>query len=110
MGLFRLVVAVLETVLVGAAANGPIASEAEYFAVRNQPAILAAALAYGGLAARLSVQGYLRPPVGSAPWATPRTSWSPTRSARSPTCDTGSSRRTRSRSPKSKCHHSVGVP
>jgi hypothetical protein len=54
MGLFRLVVAVLETVLVGAVANGPLASEAEYFAVRNQPAILAAALAYNSAAAFLA--------------------------------------------------------
>ena len=57
MGLFRLVVAILETVLVGAAANGPLASEAEYFAVRNQPAILAAALGYNSAAAFLA--GYV---------------------------------------------------
>ena len=57
MGLFRLVVAVLETVLVGAAANGQLANEAEYFAVRNQPAILAAALGYNSAAAFLA--GYV---------------------------------------------------
>ena len=55
--LFRLVVAVLETVLVGAGANGPLASEAEYFAVRNQPAMLAAALVYNAAAAFLA--GYV---------------------------------------------------
>lgn len=54
IGLFRLVVAVLETVLVGAAANGPLANEAEYFAVRNQPAMLAAALGYNAAAAFLA--------------------------------------------------------
>ena len=53
MGLFRLVVAVLETTLVGAAANGPVTSEAEYFAVRNQPAVLATALNYNSMAALL---------------------------------------------------------
>ena len=57
MGLFRLVVAVLETALVGAAANGPVASEAAYFAVRNQPAMLAAALGYHSAAAFLA--GYV---------------------------------------------------
>ena len=43
--------------LVGAAANGPLASEAEYFAVRNQPAMLAAALVYNAAAAFLA--GYV---------------------------------------------------
>lgn len=57
MGLFRLIVAVLETVLVGAAANGPVANEAAYFAVRNQPAMLAAALGYNSVAAFLA--GYV---------------------------------------------------
>ena len=54
MGMFRLVVALLETVLVGAAANGPLASEAEYFVVHNQLAILAAALGYNTTAASLA--------------------------------------------------------
>lgn len=57
MGLFRLVVAVLETVLVGAAANGPVTNEAEYFVVRNQPAMLGAALTYHVAAAVLA--GYV---------------------------------------------------
>ena len=64
MGLFRLVVAVLETVLVGAAANGPVASEAAYFAVRNQPAMLAAALGYNSVAALLA--GYVIAKIASA--------------------------------------------
>jgi hypothetical protein len=57
MGLFQLVVALLETVMVGAAANGPLTSEAEYFAVRNQPALLAAALGFNSAAAFLA--GYI---------------------------------------------------
>jgi len=57
MGLFRLVVAVLENVLLDATANGPLSSEAEYFTVRNQPAILAAALDYNSAAALLA--GYV---------------------------------------------------
>lgn len=57
LGLFRLIVAVLETSLVGAAANAPVTNEAEYFAVRNQPGLLAAAVGYNGLAAFLA--GYV---------------------------------------------------
>jgi hypothetical protein len=64
IGLYRLVTAVLETVLVGAAANGPVASEAAYFAVRNQPAMLAAALGYNAAAAFLA--GYVMTKVSGA--------------------------------------------
>jgi hypothetical protein len=56
-GIFRLVVALLETVLVGAAANGPVTNEAEYFAVRNRPGMLFAALGYNCVAAFLA--GYV---------------------------------------------------
>lgn len=56
-GLFRLVVQLLETVLVGAAANGPVTNESEFFAVRNRPALLAAALGYNSIAAFLA--GYV---------------------------------------------------
>jgi hypothetical protein len=64
LGLFRLLVAVLETTLVGAVADGPITSEAEFFAVRNRPVILAAALGYNSLAAFLA--GYLVAKVSRA--------------------------------------------
>ncbi|MDA1184148.1 MAG: hypothetical protein O2930_05825 [Acidobacteria bacterium] len=64
MGIFRLVVAVLETVLVGAVADGPVTSEAAYFAVRNQPAMLAAALAYNSAAAFLG--GYVITKIAGA--------------------------------------------
>jgi hypothetical protein len=64
MGLFRLVVAVLETALVGAAANGPVTNEAEYFAVRNTPAMLAAALGYNSVAAFLA--GYVMAKIAGA--------------------------------------------
>jgi hypothetical protein len=64
MGLFRLVVAVLETVLVGAAANGPVATEAAYFAVRNRPAMLGAALGYNSVAAFLA--GYVMAKIAGA--------------------------------------------
>lgn len=57
LGLFRLVVAVLETTLVGAVAGTPVTNEAEYFAVRNQPGLLAAALGYNAVAAILA--GYV---------------------------------------------------
>jgi hypothetical protein len=56
-GIYRLVVALLETVLVGAAANGPVTNEAEFFAVRNRPALLAASLGYNCVAAFLA--GYV---------------------------------------------------
>ena len=54
IGLFRLVVAILETVMVGAAANGPLTNEAEYFAVRNQPVLLVAVLGFNSAAASFS--------------------------------------------------------
>ena len=57
IGLFRLVVAILETVMVGAAANGPLTNEAEYFAVRNQPVLLVAVLGFNSAAALLA--GYV---------------------------------------------------
>ena len=43
--------------LVVAAADGPLAGQAEYFAVRNQPTMLAAALVYNEVAAFLA--GYV---------------------------------------------------
>ena len=46
IGLFPLVVGVLETVLVDEAVDGPVASEAAYFGVRDQPAMLGATLGY----------------------------------------------------------------
>ena len=49
--------------LVGAAANGPLASEAEYFAVRNQPAMLAAALGHHSAA---FLAGYVMTKVAGA--------------------------------------------
>jgi hypothetical protein len=64
LGLFRLVVAVLETTLVGAAASEPVTNEAEFFAVRNQPAILAASLGYNAVAALLA--GYVTAKVAGA--------------------------------------------
>ena len=64
MGLFRRVVAVLETALVGAAANGPVTSEAEYFAVHNQSAMLAATLGYYSAAALLA--GYVLAKIAGA--------------------------------------------
>jgi hypothetical protein len=64
MGVFRLVVAVLETALVGAVSDGAVTSEAEYFTVRNQPAMLAAALAYNSAAAFLG--GYVMAKLAGA--------------------------------------------
>ena len=64
MGVFRLVVAVLETALVGAVSDGAVTSEPEYFAVRNQPAMLAAALAYNSAAAFLG--GYVMAKLAGA--------------------------------------------
>ena len=63
-GLFRLVVAVLETTLVGAAADTPVRTEVEYFAVRNQPAMLAAAVGYNCVAAVLA--GYVLARIAGA--------------------------------------------
>jgi hypothetical protein len=54
IALFRLLVAVLETTLVGAMANAPVTNEAEYFAVRNRPGMLAAAIGYNAVAAFLA--------------------------------------------------------
>ena len=51
---FRLLVTVMETALVGALSEAPITTEAEYFAVRNQPAVLAGSLAYYSVAALLA--------------------------------------------------------
>lgn len=64
LGLFRLIVAVLETTLVGAAADGPVTTEAEYLAVRNQPGMLAAALGYNSVAAFLA--GYVTAKIAGA--------------------------------------------
>jgi hypothetical protein len=63
MGFFRLTVAVLETALVGAVATAPVTNDAEYFAVRNQGAMLWAALGYNVLAALLA--GYVTAKVAS---------------------------------------------
>ena len=64
LGLFRLVVALLETVLVGASAGGAVTNEAEYFAVRNRPGMLAAALGYNMMAAFLA--GYVTAKIAGA--------------------------------------------
>ena len=64
LGLFRLVVAVLETALVGAAANGPVTNETEYFAVRNRPEMLGAVLGYNSAGAFLA--GYVMARVAGA--------------------------------------------
>ena len=64
LGLFRIIVAVLETTLVGAVAQGPVTNDAEYFAVRNQPGMLVAALAYNSVAALLV--GYLTARIAGA--------------------------------------------
>ena len=45
-------------------ANGPLASEVAYFTVRNQPAVLAAALGYNAAAAFLA--GYVMTKVAGA--------------------------------------------
>ena len=63
LGLFRLVATVLEITLVGAVADGPVTNEAEYFAVRNQPGMLAAAIAYNSVAAFLA--GYVTAKIAS---------------------------------------------
>lgn len=55
---------VLETTLVRAMATGPIADEAGYFAVRNQPTALAAKVIFGGLVAVLA--GYLSAKIAGA--------------------------------------------
>lgn len=56
-GVISLLVEPLEFTLVNAAASGPIADMAGYFAVRNQPGILTAKLVYTTAAALLG--GYL---------------------------------------------------
>jgi hypothetical protein len=57
IALFRLLVAVLETTLVGAIASTPVTNEAEFFAVRNRPGMLAASFAYNAVAGFLA--GYI---------------------------------------------------
>lgn len=57
IGLLSIVVEVLEFTLVSAVAGAPPTDLTEYFAVRNQPAILAAKLGYNSVGAVLG--GYL---------------------------------------------------
>jgi hypothetical protein len=57
IGLLSIVVEVLEFTLVSAVAGGPPTDLPAYFAVRNQPAILAAKLGYNSVGAVLG--GYL---------------------------------------------------
>jgi hypothetical protein len=52
--LFRLLVTIMETALVGAYSESPITSDVEYFAVRNQAPIMAAAPVYYAAAALLA--------------------------------------------------------
>ncbi len=55
---------VLEATLVRAMAAEPLANEAGYFAVRNQPLVLAAKVVFGGLVAVLA--GYLSAKIAGA--------------------------------------------
>lgn len=57
IGLVSLIVEPLEFTLVNATTDAPIADMAGYFAVRNQPGILAAKVVYNSLAALLG--GYM---------------------------------------------------
>jgi hypothetical protein len=57
IGLLSIVVEVLEFTLVNAVAGEPVTDLPEYFAVRNQPAILTAKLGYNSVGAVLG--GYL---------------------------------------------------
>ena len=57
LGVFRLVVALLENALVRAVADGPVTAEADFFAVRNEPLMLIAAFGYNFLATFLA--GYV---------------------------------------------------
>ncbi len=55
---------VLETTLVRALADGPLADAPAYFAVRNQPLVLAAKVVFGGLMGILA--GYMSAKVAGA--------------------------------------------
>jgi hypothetical protein len=57
LGVFRLVVFLLENALVRAVADGPLTAEADFFAVRNEPLMLMAAFGYNFLATFLA--GYV---------------------------------------------------
>ncbi len=57
IGLVSLITQLLETTLVGAAAGGQVLDMPHYFAIRNRPSILGAALVYNTVAALLG--GYM---------------------------------------------------
>lgn len=63
IGVISIVIRALELTLLNALASGPIEGVADYFAVQNQPGVLAAKLAYTAGAALLG--GYIAAKVAS---------------------------------------------